>query len=496
MSGHAADRNLLFGIFAYQMEFLTRDQLVEGMGAWVLEKSRPLEDILVEKGHLAASDRDLLLPLIARHIEQHEGDPEKSLKAISSLSPSLEVLSQIEDGDLQESIKGLRLSQRAAEGDFPSTVIFKPNESARYLSLRPHAKGGLGEVFVALDTELDREVALKEMQEHHARDRGSRSRFLMEAEVTGKLNTRASFPCMASDNTPTAARFMRCGSFAGIPCITPSMSFTSIKRRAIPTNRSPSAGSWGGLWMSVMPSVMPTAEAFLHRDLKPGNIMLGKFGETLVVDWGLAKVKGREPSSPDAEVTLQISSGSGTDQTLPGSAIGTPGYMSPEQAEGNVSSLGPATDIYGLGATLYTLLSGKKPIEAQTIHETVRRTAQGDVPKPSEINSHIPKPLEAICLKAMALFAEGTLFDPAKPWPRMWNASWRMNPSRPTRSRSRPEPPASPANIPASFGPRRRRDCSWLSARCCFSSSRRDRRPNATCGTPAPKRTWRRWCRT
>ncbi len=196
----------------------------------------------------------------------------------------------------------------------------------------------------------------------------------------------------------------------------------------------------------------------LHRDLKPGNIMLGNYGETLVVDWGLAKVKGREQSASDAEVTLQISSGSGTDQTLPGSAIGTPGYMSPEQAEGKLSSLGPATDIYGLGATLYTLLSGKKPIEAQTVDEALRRTAKGDFPKPSAINSHIPKPLEAICLKAMALSPRERAIPPAKPWPRMWNASWRMNPSRPTRSRSPSERPASPANTRASCGPRRLRD--------------------------------------
>ncbi len=154
MSGHSADRNLLFGVFALQMDFLTRDQLVEGMQAWVLDKSRPLEGLLVERGLLAAADRDLLLPLVARHEEQHGGDPEKSLKANSSLTVSVDVLRQIEDSDLQHSLASLKLRGPAPEGDLPATVSVKSDfgqTGTRYLSLRPHAKGGLGEVFVARD---------------------------------------------------------------------------------------------------------------------------------------------------------------------------------------------------------------------------------------------------------------------------------------------------------------------------------------------------------
>ncbi len=261
----------------------------------------------------------------------------------------------------------------------------------------------MGEVFVARDTELDREVALKEIQERHAHDSGSRSRFLMEAEVTGKLEHPGIVPVYGLGQYPDgrpfyAMRFIRGDSL--------QWAVKEFHKTQMPGNPYESVAfrKLLGRFVDVCNAVgYAHSRGVLHRDLKPGNIMLGKYGETLVVDWGLAKVKGREPSSSDAEVTLQISSGSGTDQTLPGSAIGTPGYMSPEQAEGKLSSLGPATDIYGLGATLYTLLSGKKSIEAQTIHEILHRTVQGGVPKPSEINSQIPKPLESICLKAMAL---------------------------------------------------------------------------------------------
>ena len=93
----------------------------------------------------------------------------------------------------------------------------------------------------------------------------------------------------------------------------------------------------------------------IHRDIKPANIILGKHGETLVVDWGLAKAVGRADPTV-GEQTLAPSSSGGSSETLPGSALGTPAYMSPEQAAGELDRLGPRSDVYSLGATLYCLL--------------------------------------------------------------------------------------------------------------------------------------------
>ena len=109
----------------------------------------------------------------------------------------------------------------------------------------------------------------------------------------------------------------------------------------------------------------------IHRDIKPANIILGRHGETLVVDWGLAKAVGRaDPSS--GEQTIAPSS-SGSSETLPGSALGTPAYMSPEQAGGDLDRLGPRSDVYSLGATLYCLLTGKPPFEGDDIGEILRK---------------------------------------------------------------------------------------------------------------------------
>jgi serine/threonine-protein kinase len=143
----------------------------------------------------------------------------------------------------------------------------------------------------------------------------------------------------------------------------------------------------------------------LHRDIKPGNIVVGKHGETLVVDWGLAKATGRaEPGA--GERTLLPSSASGSAETSPGSALGTPAYMSPEQAEGHLERLGPRSDIYSLGATLYCLLTGKPRLDGDDMGELIRRVQRGDFPTPRQVAPSIDPALEAVCLKAMALRPE------------------------------------------------------------------------------------------
>src|SRR5262249_3327619 len=121
----------------------------------------------------------------------------------------------------------------------------------------------------------------------------------------------------------------------------------------------------------------------IHRDIKPSNIMLGKFGETLVVDWGLAKAVGRAtgvrpPNESSDERTLIPHSGDSSSETQTGEALGTPAYMSPEQASGRIDELGFATDIYSLGATLYTLLTGSPPFIGRDSGEVLQQVQKGD----------------------------------------------------------------------------------------------------------------------
>src|SRR4051812_10828798 len=180
----SADRNLLFGILAVQLDFVTKNALVAGMNVWLLDKAKPLGDILRDQGHLSPERLRLLAALVAEHLKQHGGDPQRSLAALSSVPPTLrQKLAGLPDEAVQQSIAqvGVGLAVEAAQGDDANQTIaqpMQPQAAVRYRILRPHARGGLGEVFVAEDQELGRSVALKEIQTRYADDRVSRDRFV------------------------------------------------------------------------------------------------------------------------------------------------------------------------------------------------------------------------------------------------------------------------------------------------------------------------------
>jgi len=189
MANPLTDRNLLFGILALQMDFINRDALIQAMNAWVLNKTKPLGQILREQGALADDTHALLEALVKKHLALHGDNAEKSLAAVSSLGSVREDLKQIAEPDLQASLG--HIANRPAEADPYRTVDPSVGTSTssglRFRVLRPHARGGLGEVLVAHDGELHREVALKQIQNRHADNPESRSRFLLEAEITGGL---------------------------------------------------------------------------------------------------------------------------------------------------------------------------------------------------------------------------------------------------------------------------------------------------------------------
>ncbi len=279
------------------------------------------------------------------------------------------------------------------------------SDGQRFRVLRPHARGGLGAVFVALDTELHREVALKQILDQLADDSTSRARFLLEAEVTGGLEHPGIVPVYGlgtyGDGRPYyAMRFIRGDSLK--EAINQFHADAALKKE--PGRRSLELRKLLRGYTDVCNAIeYAHSRGVLHRDIKPSNIIVGKHGETLVVDWGLAKPLGRvEPGSESGERTLVPSSASGSAETLPGSALGTPAYMSPEQAEGDLEHLGPRSDVYCLGATLYCLLTDKPPFEGDVV-DVLPGVQKGGFRPPRVVDPSIDRALEAVCLKAMAL---------------------------------------------------------------------------------------------
>jgi eukaryotic-like serine/threonine-protein kinase len=379
------------------------------MHAWVLEKGKPLGRILVERGDLDEQDFALLEPLVAKHVERHGGDPERSLQSLTSVSWIRRDLQAVADPELNVSVTRLGTAPDGTVDpeETASVSVGEPSFAGqRFRILRPHASGGLGEVYVARDGELNREVALKQIKDRYADHPESRSRFLLEAEVTGGLEHPGIVPVYGLGHYPDgrpfyAMRFIRGDSLKeaierfhqadaqpGRDHSERTLALRQLLRRYVDVCNAVAYAHSRGV---------------LHRDLKPGNVMLGPYGETLVVDWGLAKPIGRpEGAAPIMEGTLRPSSGSGLAPTQMGSAVGTPPFMSPEQAAGRLNELGPASDVYSLGAMLYSLLTGRAPFTDADLGDVLRKVQAGEFPPPRQVDRTVPPALAATCLKAMA----------------------------------------------------------------------------------------------
>jgi serine/threonine-protein kinase len=405
----AAEAHLLLGLLALQNGLIQPPHLVAAFHAWTGDKARSLSDHLIALGHLSDAQRSVLEALAELHVAAHCGDVGKSLAAVPVGTSTRERLTELGDPDIEATLGHVPSGDDStADGDTDRTASHgagtASSDGQRFRILRPHARGGLGYVFVALDQELHREVALKQILDQHADDPASRHRFLLEAEVTGGLEHPGIVPVYAlgtyGDGRPFyAMRFIRGDSLKeGIDRFRAD---DGLKKD--PGGRSLQLRKLLRRFTDVCNAIdYAHSRAVIHRDIKPANIILGKHGETLVVDWGLAKALGRtEPGLDSGERMLIPTSGSGSAETLPGSALGTPAYMSPEQAEGDLEHLGPRSDIYSLGATLYYLITGRPPVEGE-LGEVLRAVQRGEFPPPRQHDSSIDRALEAICLKAMA----------------------------------------------------------------------------------------------
>jgi len=254
----------------------------------------------------------------------------------------------------------------------------------KYRLIEELGRGGMGAVYLAEDMVLGRRVALKVLGAAAATP-GSVDRLWNEARILARLEHPGIVPIHDAGALPDGRIYYAMKRVDGkrLDELAPSLS------------RSERLRAFQRICEAV---AFANARGVLHRDLKPENVMVGSFGEVLVMDWGVAKALDAPAgaSAPDAE-------GARPDATAAGAVVGTLAYMSPEQAEGAADRIGAATDVYGLGAILYFLLGGRAPFEGEHAEDRARGAARVEPVPLRRGDASVPPALEAIVRRAMAV---------------------------------------------------------------------------------------------
>lgn len=282
-----------------------------------------------------------------------------------------------------------------------SPWISAASMSARYEPVEPVNQGGMGEIWVALDQDFNRQVAIKEILPDAANDPRIRQRFLRESQITAKLEHPGILPVYSkgthADGRPFYA--MRWVSGEGSQTLHHAMNALHSEENLSAQNRPVQLHDLLHRFVSVCQTVAFAHHAnVVHRDLKPANILLGPFGETFVVDWGLAI------DLSDSENTFL----DGLPQKTQGEFFGTPGFSAPECLE-DPHLANPRCDIFSLGMILYHLCAGASPFtksQKSTPQGLKIAMAQGAMLRLRQIDPSIHPALEAICDKATAFHPE------------------------------------------------------------------------------------------
>ncbi|MGE0433494.1 MAG: tetratricopeptide repeat protein [Planctomycetota bacterium] len=254
-------------------------------------------------------------------------------------------------------------------------------------------RGGMGTVRLAEDCELGRELAVKLLQ--HT-DAGSVEQFIEEAQITSQLQHPNIVPVYELGRDAQGRPWLAMKRIEG----------QSLADRIAAWHRPgasrPDAATMLGIFLKVCDAVaFAHSRGVVHRDIKPANIMVGAYGEVLLVDWGLARPLDAEATSRPVRSSRRAG---GTQLTIDGDIFGTPGYMPPEQADGRTDEIDERSDIFSLGGVLYAMLTGHAPYEGRNTTDTLSRAARRQLVPPRRRNpaARIPKELQAIVLKAMA----------------------------------------------------------------------------------------------
>lgn len=324
----------------------------------------------------------------------------------------------IDAGELSETSQPTARPKQVSSRKSSSQILRAIARAERYSIEREHARGGMGRILIAHDNVVGRDVALKELlpqhpsggsaPQHTEASRGLTERFLREAKVTGQLehpNIVSVYEIGKNDDDSLyyTMKFVHGKTL--------SARLNEIEKDASLEKKEKLAARLKLLdnFVDVCNAIAYAhSKGVVHRDLKPENVMLGEFGETIVLDWGLARVRGQEDTVAQKLIdSTRFMSQSvvenATDKlTLDGSIVGTPAYMAPEQARGDLDEIDEQSDVYALGAVLYQILSGRPPFDGPVAGLIIQQVLHSKPLRLSAAAAECPPELEALVERAMA----------------------------------------------------------------------------------------------
>jgi len=395
-------RDIAFATALLQSGAVTERALSTALATWTIHGSVPLADHLIKSGLIEAPQAGEIANQAAARLEACGNDLAKDGRASTrGDSLLLSTLDQLDRSGVVTRLLGIRVAAGINNQEESRRL------KARFRLVRKLGQGGLGRVWLALDESMNRYVALKEITATAGAEQAL-DRFRREAEITGRLEHPGIVPVYQLGDDLDSGQAFYAMRFLGKQTLQDAIVEYHERREDGDDNPMLIRGLLTA-FVSVCQAIGHAhSRKVIHRDLKPENVAIDSFGQVIVIDWGLAKVID-EVGLGDRFSDLSMAGNDAQQQTMVGQVLGTPLYMAPEQAAGRIDELDERTDIYGLGAILFAILTGQAPHEqtrnsssAITTRELISAIASEPSPSPRALNNDVDPALAAICVKAMS----------------------------------------------------------------------------------------------